>query len=374
LGFVATFAALLLQPGATAQPSFDCARANGAVEAAICTDALLGNADKRMAQLYAAAQISAFGRGTSNQRAAQLEWMTRRNGCAQLKDDGKSEQLNDNPVRDCVLRSYRERNAALAIAVLLDQPELALASLRVDYPKMAPLYEALQLYMSKPVDQGWSMAAHRESYGRAQKLLTPYFNDLQSDPDKSYGWSVLSGESESAKDSLSSDSKMASTLSLLSVYIDNDDSAGGQPFPCAAIVRRPDMISAAAPYFGSTLDNFLMRPECEDSLPAQPRFNALHKALNGFWGPQCDEGTIRFATYRGYAQTVTSARIGLPAPAGRVKSIERKGLKPQLVGAALAELEDQYQRYTGLSKAQAAKRARYWLGQMVSGAGDCNYT
>jgi uncharacterized protein len=367
----AIFASLMVMLFATraqSQPSFDCSVAKTSVERTICNDPKLADADLRMAKLYAAAQLSAFGKGVSNQRAAQRDWVQSRNGCASIKADG----TNSYTINTCVSQSYRERNAALAVAVLFDAPDLANASLRIDYPKMAPLYEALQLYMAKPVGEGWSMAAHRESLIKAKALLTPYFTDMQADANKSYGWSVLSGEAVSAEDSLSSDAKMAAALSIITVYIDNEDRVGGQPFPCVAIVKRPEMISAAAPYFGSTLDNFLMRPDCENSLPAQPRLNALREVLNSFWGEECDEGTIRFATYRGYAQTVTSARIGLPVGKEKVKRLERRGLSPVYAKAALAELVDQYQRYRGLGKNEAEARARYWLGQIVQDAGDCS--
>jgi uncharacterized protein len=369
---IASIALFLPASGAQSEPSFDCSAAKGSVEKAICADPKLADADRRMAKLYSAAQLSAYGKGVSNQRAAQRDWVQSRNGCAEVNAVGKPDSPEDNPVRNCVLRSYRERNAALAVAIVLDQSDLALASLRIDYPKMAPLYEALVLYMAKPVNENWSMAAHRESQVKAKTLLQPYFADLEKDPDKNYGWSVLSGESQSAEDSLSSDQKMAATLSLLVVYIDNDDSVGGPPFPCAALVKRPEMISAAVPYFGSTLDNFLMRPECEDSLPAQPRLNALHKVLNAFWGDDCDQGTIRFATYRAYAQLVTSARVGLPVGEGKTKRMERRGLSPVYAKTAFAELSDQYQRYRGLNKTEAEKRARYWLGEIVQSAGECD--
>jgi uncharacterized protein len=371
LGLATSLFLMICASGAQSQPSFDCAKSRGAIETLICADTMLAAADARMAKLYALAQISAFGKGASNQPAAQRDWIKSRNGCAQLQSGGKADSPESNALRDCVVQSYRERNAALAVAVLFDHPEAAIISLRLDYPKMAPLYEALQLYMAKPVDADGAAASRRENHDKAIALLKPYFADMQSDPNKGYGWSVLSGEAETPEESLAGDHSMAASLSILSLYVDNDDSVGGQPFPCAALVQRPDMISAAAPYFGSTLDNFLMRPECEDSLPAQPSLNALRLALNGFWGEECNEGTIRFATYRGYAQIVTSARIGLPFKGGKARPIQRKGLKPALVDAALAELEDQYQRYAGLSKAKAQKRARYWLGEMITRAGEC---
>jgi uncharacterized protein len=351
LAFAMLVALLPLAAQTQNTPSFDCAVARHPVERIICADAALSDADVRMAKLYAAAQTSAYGKGKPNQLATQREWISGRNGCS---GDG---------VIECVRAYYHERNADLAVANLLDQPALAIASLRQDVPKLAPLYEALQLYMTKPEAADWSSAT--KTRARIIALLRPHFADMASDPDKSFGNSVLEGVAASAEESVKDDQAFAATLSILSIYIDNNDSRAGGIFPCAALVKRPGMISAVQPYFGSTLDNFLMADDCEQTLPAQPRLVALQRALNGYWDDDCGGGTMRFAVYRSYAVLVTSAQIGNPVSDEKTKPLQRKGLKPQLVTAALAELVDQYQRYRGLSKSEAEQRARSWLGAMI---------
>jgi uncharacterized protein YecT (DUF1311 family) len=355
---------------AQAAPGFDCAQAKSAVEKLICGDPKIAAADASMAQLFALARTSAFGSGTSNQLAAQRDWLKTRDGCMALGKT-KSADGSINGPRECVVREYRRRNGELAVASLLSHPDVALPVLRRDYPKMASLYQALQLYQLKPATAKWSDPAQRPTRLRIIDLLEPYFADLKNDDNKSYGYSILSDIAASPADAISSDAKFASSFALIGTYVPNEDGAASVTFPCAAIVKRPEMISAASPYFGSTLDNFLPQPDCEQSLPAQPRLEALSKAVQSFWSDDCGGGTIRFAIYRGYFRDVTSARIGLPVGNGKAKALARKGIKPALVREALLELEEQYWRYNGLNKVEAKRRARYWLAQILYGGEEC---
>jgi hypothetical protein len=345
---------VLIPEKASAKPSFDCSKATAAIEKAICDDPALAEADHRMAQMYALAQTSAFGKGKSSQLSAQREWMKSRNDCSTpASDNGKTVE--------CLAGMYRDRNAALAVALLLDNPDIALPSLRKDVPQLASLYEALQLYMT----------SDPKKRDRAVALLSPYFAKMAADPEKNFGYSVLTGIAASAEEAVTSDYKLGATLSIMSIYIDEEGDRAESRFPCAALVRRPEMMSAIKPYFGSTLDNFLMSSNCDDTLPAQPRLIALRNALNGYWKDDCGGGTIRFAVYRGFAAQVIAAQIGQPVGDSRVAPLQRKGLKPQLVTAAFAELSDQYQRYRGMDKAEAEQRARAWLGVLIQDAGKC---
>jgi uncharacterized protein YecT (DUF1311 family) len=373
LAFGASWQATPLIAQAGQSPSFDCSKAVSKVELLTCGDPALSAADAKMGKLYALAQVSAFGKGQSHQLAAQREWLKGRNGCLSLAKGEKPADA-DNAVRACLARDYHARNGELAIAILLSSPEIGLQSLRADFPKMASLYEALQLYLTKSPTEKWDDQANAPKRDQITSLLEPYFANMRNDPDKSYGNAVLVDTAASPTEAMTSDRKFASMMSIMSVYISNGDDEAFVAFPCAAIVKRPEMISAAGAYFGSTLDNFLMRPDCEQSLPAQPRLEALVKGLNNYWkDDDCDGGTIRFAIYRGYAQTVTSARIGLPTETIAPKKGQpgRPGLAPQLVRTAIAELADQYERYNGLSKKEALIRARYWVGNMVAEAGVC---
>ena len=355
-----------------AAPSFDCRKVTSALEKLICNDPEIAVADSSMAKLYAFAQTSAFGKGGSNQLAAQREWLPGRTACVQLSSAPSKEGPVYGP-RECLINQYQQRNRELSVAVLLSHPETALTELRQSSPEIAPLYEALQLYLAKPADAKWSEPTQRTAQGRVLALLSPYFTDLKKDENKGYGLSVLTDIAASPTDAISSDAKLASTLTIISVYVSNDDGAASFPFPCAAIVKRPEMISAISPYFGSTLDNFLPYADCEQTLPAQPRMDALAKALNAFWQGDCGGGSIRFSYYRAYAKLDVSARLGIPTESekGEATKLARKGLRPSLMNAALLELADQYQRYNGVAKEEAEKRARFWLGRMISDAGEC---
>jgi uncharacterized protein YecT (DUF1311 family) len=374
------FSVLLMGINANAQttsnpaPSFDCAKATSALEKLICSDPEIAAADAMMAKLYALAQVSAFGSGASNQLAAQREWMSGRAECMKMTSEPSSEGRINGP-RECLASDYRERNRDLAVAILLSHPDVALEALKKGSPQIAPLYEALQIYLTKPQSAKWSDPAHRDTGAKVAALLEPFYADLKKDDNKSYGLSVLSDIAASPADAMADDAKMGSAIGIISIYVNNDEGNASFPFPCAAIIKRPAMISASAPYFGSTLDNFLPRPDCEQSLPAQPRMDGLVKELNRlYWSNEdCDGGTIRFAYYRSYDQIVVSARAGLPIKSQNGESIQlvRKGLRGELVTATLAELSDQYQRYIGLSKAVADKRARFWLGRMIADAGVC---
>jgi uncharacterized protein len=367
-------ASLTISGRADAQtaPSFDCGKASSALEKLICSDPKIAAADANMAKLYGLAQVSAFGKGVSNQLSAQKAWLKGREGCLTINEARADGDTSDGRIQ-CLARNYRERNRELAVAILLSHPDAALGALRKDSPQIAPLYEALQLHMTKPQSAKWSDAAYRDTGKKVAAKLQPYYDDLKKDADKGYGLSVLGDIAVSPEAAIASDAKLASAISLISVYVTNDEGAASFPFPCAAIIKRPDMISAAGAYFGSTLDNFLPQLDCEQSLPAQPRLNALAIALNDYWKDDCGGGTIRFAYYRSYAQLEHSARMGLPIERqkGESSQLVRKGLNPKLVNAAIAELADQYARYNGRSKVEAEKRARFWLGRMIADAGEC---
>jgi uncharacterized protein YecT (DUF1311 family) len=80
--------------------SFDCARAAGAVEAAVCADRDLASADRRLAAAYRAALARA---GSEALRAGQREWIAgRERGCAA-----------DEKRRACLLRAYGRRTLEL---------------------------------------------------------------------------------------------------------------------------------------------------------------------------------------------------------------------------------------------------------------------
>ena len=87
-----------------AQPSFDCAKADGAVEELICKDAELAALDRKLAEVYEAAMKRVAQERYEDPRPFQHAWVKRRNDCTEAED-----------VRGCVKTEYQHRIAELQI-------------------------------------------------------------------------------------------------------------------------------------------------------------------------------------------------------------------------------------------------------------------
>lgn len=342
-----------LLPGKAAAQSFDCAKARSAVDKAICADAAVAREDADMARLYAAAGSSAWGKGRSNQLPAQREWIGDRDTCGHLH--GK----DATPVGRCLLSAYQQRNRDLAVALLFADRALALPVLRRVDPEGAGLYEAIALYVAR--EQGWDRAV--------TALVTPYWTRLQSDESASYGRDIVADTIRGPQDVVRSDEDFGAFAYIVSAYFGGVGGTVGAPFPCAALVRRPGLLSAVTPRFGSTLDSFAFYTDCGSTQPPQPRFDAFLSSLTQV-DPDCEKGTIRFAMYKSAALDPTSAGLGFPLPQGQLKG-RPQSIKPTLGSAAIAELADQYWRYAGLTKAEADKRARGWIARLQRAKQTC---
>mgnify|MGYP001826547347 CR=1 FL=1 len=88
-----------------AEPSFDCAKAKGAVEEMVCKDAGLAALDRKLAEVYATALRKFKGQNYEDPRPLQRGWVKGRNDCWKAGD-----------MRRCVERNYRHRIAELQIA------------------------------------------------------------------------------------------------------------------------------------------------------------------------------------------------------------------------------------------------------------------
>jgi uncharacterized protein YecT (DUF1311 family) len=112
LGLLATEA-----PGAGA-PSFNCEKAQGSVEEAICADAELARLDRLVAQRYASAlsTIRALDTGGASAeadlRSFQRGWIKGRDECWKAGD-----------LKACVTDSYLRREGELVAMWLLDAPQ-----------------------------------------------------------------------------------------------------------------------------------------------------------------------------------------------------------------------------------------------------------
>jgi len=355
-------------PGQVA-PSFDCALAKSAIDQTICGDPKLAEADVTMARLYAAARTSAFGHGPSGELAAQRDWLKEREDCRIL--DRRIHKSRE----ECLAGRYDARNQELAVAALFAKPALALETLRKLDPEATPLYEAIILYANGPAGWTWDKSPERL---RMLKLLEPYADRFRTDADMSFGRDILADSGiKEADDALKSEDNFTEFLQISSAYLKSGPTP--RPLPCAAIVRRPELLHAADAMFGSTLDNFILYPDCATTLPPLPQFNRLIKQIDETW-PDC-EGTIRFSVYRLFGQAENEARVAslseihrlLASPDGRQRDRmpRLKGVSPAQVERAIAELAAYYQTYQKAPPLDARHFARLKLHDIVASGHSC---
>ena len=352
------------------RPSFDCARATGAIDQAICGDPKLAEADAVMARLFAAVKISAFGRRPSNALPAQRAWLKDRDDCRVFnKEIYKSREA-------CLATRYDNRNQELAVAALFAEPTLALETLRKTDPEAVPLYEAIILYVNGPAEWTWDKSPDRQ---RMLKLLAPYADRFMADEEASFGRDILANSGiKEASDALKSEDNFIEFLQISSAYLKSGPTP--RSLPCAAIVRRPELLHAADAIFGSTLDNFIFYPDCETTLPLLPRLDRLIKQIDETW-PDCD-GTIRFSAYRLFRAAENEARVAaldeihqlVSSPDGRQsnRALPRlKGVPTAQVAAATAELAIYYKTYQRAAPADARVFARLKIFDLLSSGHSC---
>ena len=96
-------------------PSFDCAKAQGAVEKRICSDAELAALDRQLGEVYKAASAQAKGPLATRLREDQRGWVKGRNDC--WKADGQKTWITAtwtvDTVKGCVDAQYRLRISEL---------------------------------------------------------------------------------------------------------------------------------------------------------------------------------------------------------------------------------------------------------------------
>lgn len=350
-------------------PSFNCSLANSAIDKTICDDPKLADADAVMGQLYAAAKTSAFGHGLSNELGAQRQWLKEREDCAVIDKRVYKTRA------ECLSGRYDARNHELAVATLFAVRPLALDTLRKLDPDAAPLYEAIVLYVGAPAN--WNLAGSPQR-SRMLQLLQPYFDDFRRDEQKGFGKDILQNEgiSQSA-DALKSKHHFIQFLQIASAYLHGDPIP--RRMPCAAIVRRPELIDASDAVFGSTLDNFIFSPDCAETLPPLPQLERLNDQINKSW-PDC-EGSIRFSAYRFYSRAENDARL---ASIGKINRFARsaearrpmrmpklRGVSLAAINAAVAELTAYYRTYQKAPPTEARAFARSKVRDIVASGHNC---
>ncbi len=359
------------QTSARAMPSFACVAGQGVIERTICASPDLAAADRTMAALYAEARVSAFGTGPSNELASQREALKAMHLCA--TPPGRS------TVAGCLQTEYAARNEALAIAVLLRAPDLALPVLRKTDPAFAPLLEALLIWAAEPRDTNWAAPALADKRTRILALLRPYMTELRTKPDESFGRDLLADPSgtgigiDRIEQVLLSDRNFAAFYHVLGPYVDDsnwpDRSGAARTLPCMAIVRHPALLAATGAEFGSTLDNFVFDNDCDATLPPLPALAELAKKLNAKW-PDC-EGTIRFMAYRVFQTSVDEARLGLAKHNPRAASLRRNGVTASDIDAARIELAGYYAKFLVRSPHQAKLSAEDAITGVLATSQQC---
>ena len=341
-------------------PSFDCAKATSGFEKAICADPDLSAADRLMARLYSKAKGGMLSNVQSNQRAIQREWLKSRE--TQCRGSRGNEAT-----ASCRLAVMNTRNEELAIAILMDDPDLALSTLKRTVPKAAATLEAIHIFAEQPRGTDWSQPHLAEKRERIEWLLSPWVTAVFHDERAVYGKAILEDfDIETFADAIFSEENFARFLNVASAF--GDDEYVGLVMPCAVIVKHPALLGASSPVFGSTLDSFTMDTDCWQTLPATPALGKLTDAISGRW-PYCD-GTIRFATFSGYGQAIDRARLGFGLDGEQMLNARglpnREDIPPALVLATVRELESYYVENGLVSAADASRIAKGHVSSLLS--------
>jgi uncharacterized protein len=116
----------LALPVAAQQPTFDCAKAQGAVEKLICGDAALAALDRQLGEVYKSASAQAKGPLATRLREEQRGWVKGRNDC--WKADGQKTWITAtwtvDTVKGCVDAQYRLRISQLQAVWRLLPPKM----------------------------------------------------------------------------------------------------------------------------------------------------------------------------------------------------------------------------------------------------------
>ena len=117
---------MALPAAAQAQgPTFDCAKAKGEVEQAICSDPALAALDRKLAEVYQAATAKAKGKPATQLREQQRGWVKGRNDCWKAKGQETwiTATWTVKTVKDCVDAQYRQRTSELQAVWRLVAPK-----------------------------------------------------------------------------------------------------------------------------------------------------------------------------------------------------------------------------------------------------------
>ena len=289
LALLATFGSEMATPrraaAASPGPSFDCSMPFE-IEALICGDPELSAADRRLAAFYVIAKAGVLGRG-SNQLAVQRHWLKQRDtSCA-----NGAWKINFKSLRSCVVGEYDERLEQLAIADLMARPKESLAEIGRISPKALPLYQAALDY-----------AAIDDPDRRIEVVeadLTPVYATMDANTRAHMGPPYHSPAT--AHEAAASDGNF-STFFVVYATLGLDHQ--GLAWPCAVLVKRPNLIAGLGSHFGGAIDGNIPGSDCEAALPPTAEVTALANEANR--AQPFEQGTLRFSTGRDYIKPCLS--------------------------------------------------------------------
>lgn len=153
------------QGNKNASPSYDCSAARGIIETLICQDPALSALDRKMADVYAAAEHKASNEFPMTLRPEQRGWVKGRNEC--WKSDDRTA---------CVSESYRLRIAELQARYRLIEPLATVTYLCPGNAEVVAVYfttepptliaergDSVSLMYSQPSASGARYAGRNES-------------------------------------------------------------------------------------------------------------------------------------------------------------------------------------------------------------------
>lgn len=107
--------ASLALPATATTPTFNCAKAQGEVEKLLCADESLAALDRRLDEVYKAAQTKATRKLAAQLRVEQRGWVKGRNDCWKAKGQPTwiTATWTVDTVKGCVAAQYRLRTSEL---------------------------------------------------------------------------------------------------------------------------------------------------------------------------------------------------------------------------------------------------------------------
>jgi uncharacterized protein len=348
----------------TRAEGIDCSKAINYMDKIVCTNADIKAQDATMAELYAVARVSMFGKGPSGEIFKQKTWLYNRKDCLPLAKDKRT---------SCVLDQYKARNLQLAFSAMPKVPEAALKVLREQKIKTEPVYEALTIFASEPDGSVWFSPDLQANQAKIIDLISPVIEDLKTEgdaehPNKRFATQLLGDAGISkASDVFASSGDFAGFLRAATFESQT-------PLPCGYVITRQALLDSTNANFGASPDNFIMISNCSITAPPTPKFQTLLKKIWDSW-PNC-EGTIRFGAYRNF--NVSADRVLSPSlrviDDYKITKVEDQGLigvNKKNIRAAELEMTAYYVKYLGATQSKAAQFAKGQIIELMSAAHQC---